>query len=71
MDGRGGFGVWPNYPRGVSGRDKDTRLDFLKEEIRVAKLLDHPTLGPQRARTARGNGGFGDVWSAEPAVSGA
>jgi len=27
------------------GRDKDTRLDFLKEEIRVAKLLDHPILG--------------------------
>ena len=27
------------------GKDKDTRLDFLKEEIRVAKLLDHPTLG--------------------------
>lgn len=30
--------TWP-------GRDKDTRLDFLKEEIRVAKLLDHPILG--------------------------
>ena len=29
------------------GRDKDTRLDFLKEEIRVAKLLDHPKLGEE------------------------
>eukprot|EP00913_Durusdinium_trenchii_P022125 g20789.t1 len=45
-------------PLPKAGRDKDTRLDFLKEEIRVAKLLDHPTLGPQRARTARGNGGI-------------
>ncbi|CAK9002887.1 Calcium-dependent protein kinase 2 (PfCDPK2) [Durusdinium trenchii] len=29
-------------PLPKAGRDKDTRLDFLKEEIRVAKLLDHP-----------------------------
>lgn len=31
-------------PLPKTGRDKDTRLDFLKDEIRVAKLLDHPSI---------------------------
>lgn len=31
-------------PLPKAGKDKDTRLDFLKEEIRVAKLLDHPSI---------------------------